>query len=148
MEHRKKWTDVDTVLQHLSEKTEAFGRAISIARDQAIQRVGITTRYTAMRTTLAHHEITLVKHNITQNHKIVQDQIYSLKRNNAELKETIKAESRRTAQHFADMYDQNFKKVIAENEARAERERRKDEQVLVYKNEMMALVLESKSMAF
>lgn len=138
LENRKKWTDIDTVLQHLSEKTEAFGRAVSIARDQAIQRVDTTARYTAMRATLVHHDI-------TQNHKIVQDRIYSLERQNSELKKTIKAESRRTAQQCAEMYDQSFKKWRADAEARA---RRQDEQVIGYKNDMMAVVLESASTAF
>lgn len=130
--------DIDTILQHLSEKTEAFESAIGIARDQAIQRMDTTARYTAMRATLVHHDI-------TQNHKIVQDRIYTLERQNSELKETIKTESRRTAQQIAEMYDQSLKKVIAENEARA---RQQDEQVIAYKNEMMAVALESSSMTF
>ncbi|KAK7696677.1 hypothetical protein SLS64_014322 [Diaporthe eres] len=133
LEHRKKKTDVDTVLQHLSEKTEAFKRAISVARDQAIQRTDIAARYTAMRTTMVHHDI-------TENHKKVHDRIYSLERKNSDLKATIKAESRETAEKYAEMYEQNLKKVLAKAEARA---RRQDEQVVAYKNEMMAVVLES-----
>lgn len=135
LEHRKKKTDVDTVLQHLSEKTKAFERAIGVARDHVIQRVDTAARYTAMRATMVHHDI-------TENHKIVHDRIYSLERKNSDLKKTIKIESRRTAQQCAEMYEQNFKKVLAEAEARA---RRQDEQVVAYKNEMMAVVLESSS---
>lgn len=135
LEHRKKKTDVDTVLQNLSEKTEAFKRAIGVARDHVIQRTDTAARYTAMRTTMVHHDI-------TENHKIVYDRIYSLERRNSDLKATIKAESRRTAEQCAEMYEQNFKKVLAEAEARA---RRQDEQVIAYKNEMMAVVLESSS---
>lgn len=133
LEHRKKKTDVDTVLQYLSEKTEAFKRAISVARDQAIQRTDTAARYIAMRTTMVHHDI-------TENHKIVHDRIYSLERKNSDLKATIKAENRETAEKYAEMYEQNLKKVLAKAEARA---RRQDEQVVAYKNEMMAVVLES-----
>lgn len=138
LEHRKKKTDVDTVLQYLSEKTEAFKRAISVARDQAIQRTDTAARYIAMRTTMVHHDI-------TENHKIVHDRIYSLERKNSDLKATIKAENRETAEKYAEMYEQNLKKVLAKAEARA---RRQDEQVVAYKNEMMAVVLESSSTLF
>lgn len=137
LEHRKKKIDADTVLHHLSEKTDAFKRAIGVARDHAVQRTDTAARYTAMRTTMVHREI-------TENHKIVHDRIYSLERKNSDLKATIKAESRRTAEECAEMYEQNFKKVLAEAEARA---RRQDEQVVAYKNEMMAVVLESSSRA-
>lgn len=138
LEHRKKKTDVNTVLQHLSEKTAAFKRAIGMARDHVIQRTDTAARYTAMRTTMVHHDI-------TENHKIVHDRIYSLERKNSDLKATITAESResrRTAEQCAEMYEQNFKKMLADAEARA---RRQDEQVIAYKNEMMAVVLESSS---
>lgn len=138
LEHRKKKTDVNTVLQHLSEKTEAFKRATGVARDHVIQRTDDAARYIAMRTTMVHHDI-------TENHKIVHDRIYSLERKNSDLKATIQAESResrRTAEQRAEMYEQNLKKVLAEAEARA---RRHDEQVIAYKNEMMAVVLESSS---
>ncbi|POS70850.1 hypothetical protein DHEL01_v210756 [Diaporthe helianthi] len=112
-EDQKKKTNVETVLQNLSEKTKGFERAISVARDHAIQRVQRAAHYTAMRTTLVHRDI-------TENHKIVHDRIYSLQKTNSVLIETIKAESRKTTQQFAEMYEQNFKKVLAEADARAD----------------------------
>lgn len=134
LEHRKKKTDADTVLRDLSEKTEAFKRATSVARDQAIQRTDTAARYIAMRTTMVHHDI-------TENHKIVHDRIHSLERKNSDIFATIKAETRETAEK----YEQNLKKVLAKAEARA---RRQDERVVAYKNEMMAVVLESSSTFF
>lgn len=133
-EDQKKKTNVETVLQNLSEKTKVFERVIGVARDHAIQRVDTAARYTAMRATLVHHDI-------TENHKTVQDQIHSLE---SVLIETFDANSRRTTQEVAKLYEQNVKRVIAEAEARV-RQQLQDEQVIAYKNEMMAVVLESSS---
>ncbi|KAL1873040.1 hypothetical protein Daus18300_004182 [Diaporthe australafricana] len=134
IEHRKKKTDADAVLQQLSEKTGDYECAIGMARDRVIERVGSAVQYTAYRTTVVHHDM-------NENHKKVHDRIYSLERKNSDLKATIKAESIRTVEEFAKLYEQNVRKVLTDADARA---RRQDQELVAQKNEMLSFIMESK----
>ncbi|KAG8159752.1 hypothetical protein KVR01_010389 [Diaporthe batatas] len=133
---RKKRTDVETVLKHLSENTKAFKRAIKIARDHFIQRTDTATHYTAVQTTLARRDA-------DENNKIMQDRMNSMESGLGERIERLAASTRSSSeaiQKIAMFVQQQLEEAAVTNP----RERREDGQVIIYKNGMMAFVLESK----
>lgn len=130
-EDQKVTINVETVLQKLSEKTRAFERATSIARDRALQRTDAAARYSAIRSTMVHQDM-------NKNNKMMHEQIHSLKSTLVELR----ADNRRTAQELARMHEQSIKSVFARDK---DRERQFDEQAIILKNDMLALVLEHSS---
>lgn len=68
---RTKKRDVDSVLQLLSDKTEAFKAAKETARDQTIETIGHTTKYTALETTMVRREVSsLDSHVVSQTREI------------------------------------------------------------------------------
>lgn len=129
LEHRKKKIEVDTVLQHLSEKNEALKRAIGMARDKEIQTTGRTARYAAVQTTM-------VRRDITENHKLLDDKLCSLERKTSDLKATM-------VEQIAQLKDHHMTKILAE--AATMIEQRKDKEFIDFKNVLIDLLVEANS---
>ncbi|ROV99656.1 hypothetical protein VSDG_03101 [Cytospora chrysosperma] len=84
LEHRKNNTDVDTILQNLSEKTVDFKQAVDVARDQTIESTGRVVRLTALQTAMVHRDVKVSGKEVTA----------SVEKSQLEIKSKVESESR------------------------------------------------------
>lgn len=147
LDHRKKMTDVDTILENLSENTMDFKQAVDMARDQMIERTGKVVRLTAMQTALVHRDVKATSNTVTA----------SIEKSQFEIESKLESESRQSRKEIkADIANLESSitkslagEIMASTRRVLERDRARLQSLLEVeaKNQTMKVLLESRSMS-
>ncbi|ROV93685.1 hypothetical protein VPNG_08868 [Cytospora leucostoma] len=137
LEHRKKKTDADTILQKLAEETEDFKRAVGMARDQIIESTGRVVH-------MVHRDVKATGQTMTATVEKSQREIQSkVESESRESRKEMKAGLRSLEESIAQMaglYEDRRKTVLENEKARL---RTLDTAHVEAKNQMMAVLIES-----
>lgn len=147
-EHRKKNTDVDTILQNLSETTVDFKHAFDVARDQMIESTGRIVRLTAMQTAMVHRDVKVTGKEVTA----------SVEKSQLEIETKVESESRECRMEIkADIASlkSSITQTLAEQAVAStrwvlerDRARLRSLEDIEAKNETMKVLLEARSTSF
>ncbi|ROW04740.1 hypothetical protein VMCG_04873 [Cytospora schulzeri] len=144
LEHRNKQTDVNSILQNLSENTADFKQAVDLARDQMIESTGRVVRLTAMQTAMVHRDLKATGKTVTA----------SVEKSQLEIESKVEFESRQSRKEMkADIASLESSitrtlagKIAASTRWVLERDRARLRSLLEIeaKNETMEVLLESR----
>lgn len=148
LEHRKKRTDVDTILQTLSENAADFKQAVDMARDQTIESTERVVQFTAMQTALVHRDVKATGKAVTA----------SIEKSQIDIESKVESENRHTRKEIkADIASLESSimqtlagKIMASTRRVIERDRARLQSLLEIeaKNETMEVLLQSRSTTF